>query len=49
MRHEYEEEYTRGDRKFDVIIVDEVDSMLIDGANHSTMLSTPTPGMTEIV
>lgn len=32
------------DRKFEKVIVDEVDNMLLDKANHITMLSTPFPG-----
>lgn len=32
-------------RKSDVAIIDEVDSMLIDGKNHIVMLSSSTPGM----
>ncbi|CAF3951800.1 unnamed protein product, partial [Didymodactylos carnosus] len=41
LRDEYSKLGTRSGRKCDVAIVDEVDSMLIDGKNHIVMLSTP--------
>ncbi|VEN35390.1 unnamed protein product [Callosobruchus maculatus] len=36
---------TRGGRAFDKIILDEVDSMIIDNASHIAKLSNPMPGM----
>ncbi len=36
---------TRGDREFGEIILDEVDSMIIDNASHIAKLSGPLPGM----
>jgi preprotein translocase subunit SecA len=44
LRHEFELMGTRGDRKYDIVIVDEVDNMLIDDAQHITMLSGRMPG-----
>ena len=44
LRHEFELQNTRGDRKYDIVIIDEVDNMLIDDARHITMLSGPMPG-----
>ncbi|CAD8190635.1 unnamed protein product [Paramecium octaurelia] len=48
LRHEYSERGTMGSRKQEYIIVDEVDSMLIDGNSHKTMLSAPIPGMVDL-
>lgn len=45
LRDEYQLMKTRAGRKFDIVIVDEVDSMLVDEHNKSTLLSTPKPGM----
>jgi preprotein translocase subunit SecA len=45
LRDEYSKIGTRSGRKCDVAIVDEVDSMLIDGKNHIVMLSSPMPAM----
>ncbi|CAF3062018.1 unnamed protein product [Rotaria sp. Silwood2] len=45
LRDEYSKLGTRNGRKCDVAIVDEVDSMLIDGKNHIVMLSSPMPAM----
>ncbi|CAF3462152.1 unnamed protein product [Rotaria socialis] len=45
LRDEYSKLGTRSSRKCDVAIVDEVDSMLIDGKNHMVMLSSPMPAM----
>ncbi|CAD8105185.1 unnamed protein product [Paramecium sonneborni] len=45
LRHEYQELGTMGDRQSGYIIVDEVDSMLIDGNSNKTLLSSSTPGM----
>jgi hypothetical protein len=36
---------TRADRKFDNVILDEVDNMIIDNASHIAKLSQPFPGM----
>ena len=44
LKHEFELQKTRGDRQYDIVIVDEVDNMLIDDARHITMLSGPMPG-----
>ncbi|CAK63413.1 unnamed protein product (macronuclear) [Paramecium tetraurelia] len=48
LRHEYSERDTMGNRKQEYIIVDEVDSMLIDGNSHKTLLSAPIPGMLDL-
>lgn len=45
LRDEYSKLGTRQGRQCDVAIVDEVDSMLIDGKNHIVMLSSSVPGM----
>ena len=45
LRDEYSKMGTRNGRKCDIAIVDEVDSMLIDGKNHIVMLSSPMPSM----
>ena len=36
---------TRGGRKFQTVILDEVDSMILDNASHIAKLSSPFPGM----
>ncbi len=33
----------RNDRQFDIVIVDEIDSMLIDEYSHKTQLATSKP------
>ena len=38
--HEYRLYGTRGDRKFQLAIVDEVDSLLIDHKNYKTLLTS---------
>lgn len=43
LRHAYEERNTRGTRKYQTVIVDEVDSLLIDAAANAAQLSTHTP------
>ncbi|CAD8172278.1 unnamed protein product [Paramecium pentaurelia] len=48
LRHEYQERGTMGNRKQEYIIVDEVDSMLIDGNSNKTLLSSPLPGMLDL-
>ncbi len=45
LRDEYSKMGTRNGRKCDIAIVDEVDSMLIDGKNHIVMISSPMPSM----
>ena len=45
LRHFYQDRKVRGDRPFDTIIVDEVDSMLCDRAFHITKLMMPRPGV----
>ncbi len=45
LRHEYSGENTRGNRSFDFVIVDEVDSMLIDQSDHTTRLVDRMPSM----
>jgi len=49
LRHEHQGLETRGkednQRRFDTVIVDEVDSMLIDNGGHLAKLSGPLPGM----
>lgn len=41
---EYMKRNSRGGRKYDVLIVDEVDSMFIDQKDHQTLISTVYPG-----
>lgn len=48
LRSEFLGNDCRGSRKFQVIIVDEVDSMLFDSRNHSVRLSDENPGMTHL-
>lgn len=48
LRDEYSKQGTRSNRPFDVVIVDEVDSMLIDGKNFMVRLSSPIPGMDQV-
>lgn len=45
LRDEYSKMGTRSGRKCEIAIVDEVDSMFIDGKNHIVMLSSPMPAM----
>ena len=45
LRDEYKLIKIRNNRKFDVVIVDEIDCMLVDQYNHSTLLSTSIPFM----
>jgi len=49
LRHEFENQNTRGERKYDTVIVDEVDNMLIDDARHITMLSGSMPGFEHLL
>ncbi|CAF0908084.1 unnamed protein product [Brachionus calyciflorus] len=48
LRDEYSKLGTRNGRKFEIAILDEVDSMLIDDRNHIVMLSSTTPGMNNL-
>jgi preprotein translocase subunit SecA len=48
LRDEYSKLGTRSNRPFDVVIVDEVDSMFIDGKTSMVRLSSPMPGMNEL-
>lgn len=48
LRDEYNKSGTRSQRPFDIVIVDEVDSMLIDGKNSMVRLSSPIPGMNHL-
>jgi preprotein translocase subunit SecA len=49
LKHEHQDLETRGkkdnERPFDVVIVDEADSMLVDNGGHLAKLSGPLPGM----
>nr|CAH7769926.1 unnamed protein product [Callosobruchus chinensis] len=45
LKHSFLGLSTRGARPFDKIILDEVDSMIIDNASHIAKLSNPMPGM----
>jgi preprotein translocase subunit SecA len=45
LRDEFSKLGTRSGRICDIAIVDEVDSMLLDGKNNIVMLSSPTPAM----
>ncbi|WP_341755618.1 Ulp1 family isopeptidase [Candidatus Tisiphia endosymbiont of Ptychoptera albimana] len=49
LKHEHQDLETRGkqnkERAFDVVIVDEADSMLVDNGGHLAKLSGPLPGM----
>ncbi|CAD8090481.1 unnamed protein product [Paramecium sonneborni] len=48
LRHEYSELGTMGNRQQGYVIIDEVDSMLIDGNSNKTLLSSPIPGMLDL-
>jgi preprotein translocase subunit SecA len=48
LRDEYSKLGTRSGRPFEIVIVDEVDSMLIDGKSSMVRLSSPMPGMNEL-
>lgn len=45
LRDKFIGQQTRGDRPFEIIILDEVDNMLIDNAQHIAKLSENFPGM----
>ncbi|CAK79203.1 unnamed protein product (macronuclear) [Paramecium tetraurelia] len=48
LSHEYSESGIMLERKQEYIIVDEVDSMLIDGNSNKTILSSSNPGMLDL-
>lgn len=45
LRDEYLKKGIRQKRSFDIVIIDEADSMLVDGINNMTRLSSVMPGM----
>ncbi|MCT4697481.1 DEAD/DEAH box helicase [Candidatus Cardinium sp. TP] len=45
LRQEFLGENTRGDRGYDIVLVDEVDSLLFDNRSHSVRLGSSHPGM----
>lgn len=49
LHDEFMKEGTRVERRFDIVIVDEADSMLVDGINNMTRLSSPMPGMNTLL
>lgn len=49
LRDEFLHESTRSQRPYDIVIVDEADSMLIDGINHTVRLGSPMPGMINLL
>uniref|UniRef100_A0AC34FF64 Chloroplast protein-transporting ATPase n=1 Tax=Panagrolaimus sp. ES5 TaxID=591445 RepID=A0AC34FF64_9BILA len=49
LKSEFMGQNIRHDREFELVIVDEVDSMMIDGRNDSVRLSSETPGMNDIL
>ncbi|MBN2676162.1 MAG: hypothetical protein JXR30_02810 [Alphaproteobacteria bacterium] len=48
LRDEYSKLGTRSKRPFEVVIVDEVDSMLIDGRSFMVRIASAMPGMSEM-
>ena len=48
LRHEYKQENTRGERQYETVIVDEVDSMLIDESSKIASLGSYKPLMSEL-
>lgn len=48
LRSEVKGEGQRGERGFDLVIVDEVDSMLYDGRTQTVRLSSPSPAMNHL-
>lgn len=49
LHDEFLKEGTRAGRPYDIVIVDEADSMLVDGINNMTRLSSPMPGMNTLL
>lgn len=49
LRDEFLREKIRANRAYDIVIVDEADSMLVDGINHMVRLSSPIPGMINLL
>lgn len=49
LHSEFSESTIRFNRPFELVIVDEVDSMMIDGRNDSVRLASKTPGMNDIL
>lgn len=49
LREEYLQQGTRSKRPFDIVIVDEADSMLLDGMSNVTRLSSMMPGMSNLL
>lgn len=48
LRHEYNRFETRGGRKFNFVMVDEVDSMLIDDSANIAKINSKISGMDEL-
>ena len=48
LRHHFKKENTRKDRKYDKVIIDEVDNMLLDNVHHITMLSNQDQGFWQL-
>ena len=48
LRHHFKKDNTRNDRKYEKVIIDEVDNMLLDNAHHITMLSDQHQGFDEL-
>jgi preprotein translocase subunit SecA len=48
LRHEYGGLKTRGERGFDLVVMDEVDNVLIESNDSLTMLASPMPCMQEL-
>uniref|UniRef100_A0A6V7JEB5 Uncharacterized protein n=1 Tax=Bracon brevicornis TaxID=1563983 RepID=A0A6V7JEB5_9HYME len=48
LRSEFKREEGRGNRPFDIVIVDEVDNMFIDENKNVVLLSAPMPGMDQL-
>lgn len=49
LQDEYLKEDIRSNRLYDIVIIDEADSMLIDGINNIIRLSSPMPGMSDLI
>jgi preprotein translocase subunit SecA len=46
---EFLNENTRNRRPYDIVIIDEADSMMVDGKTHMTRLSSQAPGMSNLL